>query len=280
MNRIILAYVPVLHQGYRLFFEKHALEVNALYLFGRELIQEFDHLIRKDIRALLPEDVKNAIGGWRLFSEIFIADYRMIDIYQTYKPTIIMPDEDECHELAEKYLVNCEIIFDSVFLRWDKSKSLAQKQVNYSRVVSFKGLTADMLSIAAKEAKKATNWWRRVGAVIARDGEILLAAYNRQVPSPRIAYYEGDARSFFKKGLYIELTTDLHAEARLISEAAKKEGISLEGADLYITTFPCPFCAKLVAYSGIKRCYFNSGYAMLDGQRILEDQGVEIIYVK
>lgn len=279
MNRIILAYVPVLHHGYRIFFEKHTPKVNTLHLFGRELIQEFDHLIRKDIRALSPEDVKNAVEGWNLFSEIFIADYRMIEMYQADRPTIIMPDEDECHELAEKYLANCHIIFDSVFLRWDKSKSLAQKQVAYSRVVSFEGLAANMLSLAAEEAKKATNWWRQVGTVIARDGEVLLVAYNRQVPSPRIAYYEGDARSFFKKGLHIELTTDFHAEARLISEAAKR-GVSLEGTDLYITTFPCPFCAKLVAFSGIKRCYFSSGYAMLDGQRILEDQGVEIIYVK
>ena len=279
MNKIILAYVPVLHQGYRLFFEKHAQEVDILHLFGPELIQEFDHLARKDVRALSPRDVKSAIEGWNLFSEIFIADRRIIEVYQADKTIIVMPDEDECHELAEKYLGSCRIEFDSVFLRWDKSRSLAQKQVDYSRVVPFEGLAAEMLSLATEEAKNATSWWRQVGAVIARNGDILLAGYNRQVPSPREAYYEGDARSFFKKGIHIELTTDFHAEARMISEAARR-GISLEGADLYVTTFTCPSCAKLVAYSGIKRCYFNSGYAMLDGQRILEDQGVEIIYVK
>ena len=84
---------------------------------------------------------------------------------------------------------------------------------------------------------------------------------------------------FFKRGLNIELTTDQHAESVVISEAAKK-GIALLGADLYISTFPCPPCAKIVAAAGIKRCYFLSGYSMLDGERILKDSGVEIIQVR
>ncbi len=279
MKKIILAYVPVLHQGYRQFFEKYASKIQTLYLFGQGLIQEFDHLSRKDIRALKPEDIERAIQSWHLFSEIRIADHKVLSDIQSKKLTVIMPDEDECRELSEKYLNGCDIKFDSVFLRWDKSKSLAQKEVNCDRVIPFEGFVSEMLSFAAEEAKKASNWWRQVGAVIARDKKVLLTGYNRQVPFPRMPYIEGDTRSFFKKGLHIELTTDMHAEARMISQAANK-GISLNGADLFITTFPCPPCAKIVAYSGIKRCYFNSGYAMLDGERILRSQGVEIIFVK
>ena len=279
MKKIILVYIPVLHQGYWQFFKKHSFKVQTLYLFGEELIQEFDHLSRKDIRALAPEQVKQAIQSWRIFPEVCIADHKTLDGIQSMQSTIIMSDEDECHELAAEYLDGCRIEFDSVFLRWDKSRSIAQKKVNCDRIVPFEGFIAEMLSYAVEEAKKASNWWRQTGAIIVRDKEILLTGYNRQVPSPRIPYIEGDARSFFRKGLHIEITTDMHAEARLISEAAMR-GIPIKGADLYITTFPCPPCAKLVAYSGIKRCYFQSGYAMLDGERILRDQGVEIILVK
>ena len=279
MKKIILAYVPVLHQGYLQFFEKYALEVRALYILGQELIQEFDHLARKDIRALAPEQVKWAIQSWRIFPAVYIADRKILNDIRLINWPIIMPDEDECRELAAKYLNGCRIELDSVFLRWDKSRSVAQKEVSCDRVVPFEGFVAEMLSCAAEEAKKASNLWRQIGAVIARDKEILLTGYNRQVPSPRMPYIEGDARSFFKKGLHIELTTDFHAEARLITEAARR-GISIDGADLYITTFPCPPCAKIVAYSGIRRCYFSSGYAMLDGERILRSQEVEIIFVK
>jgi len=279
MTKIILAYVPVLHQGYRRFFEKYASEVQTLYLFGQELIQEFDHLSRKDVRALRPNDIRRAIQSWSLFQLVRIADRKTLRDIQSSKRTVIMPNEDECRELSEKYFGGCRVEFDSVFLRWDKSKSLAQKEVNCDRIVSFEGFVSEMMSYAAEEALKASSWWRQVGAVIAQNGEILLAMHNRQVPSPRMPYIEGDPRSFFKKGLHVELTLDMHAEARLISEAAMR-GTSIKGADLFITTFPCPPCAKLVAYSGIKRCYFSSGYAMLDGERTLHSQEVEIILVK
>ena len=278
MMKIILAYVPVLHQGYRKFFEKHTSEVQVLYLFGQELIQEFDHL-RKDIRALSLEHVKCAIQSWHLFPAVYIADHRILDDIRLKKPIVIMPNEDECRELAKRHLSGCNIEFDSVFLRWDKSKSIAKEEVKYDRKVAFEGLIAEMMSRAFEESQKASNWWRQVGAVIARDKEILLTGYNFNVPSSRMSCIEGDPRSFFSKGIHIEITTDYHAEAQLISIAAR-EGISLKGTDLYVTTFPCPPCAKNIAYSGIKRCYFSSGYAMFDGERILRDQGVEIILVK
>ncbi len=71
----------------------------------------------------------------------------------------------------------------------------------------------------------------------------------------------------------------MHSEAGAIAEAARK-GISLEGADLYVTTFPCPPCGKLIAYSGIKRVFYKNGYGVLDSERILKDKGVEIIKVE
>ncbi len=278
MEKIIIAYVPVLHQGYRKFFEKHASEVKKMHLFSSEIINQFSHLA-KDIRALPPGLVKQAIKGWNIFEFVSIVDSEILEFIRTSRKfEIIMPDEDECREVAAKYLNGCKIEFDNVFLRWDKTKSLAVNEVKFDRNVSIKELEGEIMKCAIKESGKATNWWRQTGAVIARDDQILLMGCNRQVPSSYVPYFEGDVRSLFKRGINIELTTDLHAEAHLISEAAKK-GIALEGTDLFVTTFPCPPCAKIVAYSGIKRCYFHSGYAMLDGERILRDKGIEIILV-
>jgi len=66
--------------------------------------------------------------------------------------------------------------------------------------------------------------------------------------------------------------------AMLIAEAAKR-GISLEGTNLYVTDFPCPPCAKLIARSGITRLYFSRGYAVLDGESTLKNKGVELVFV-
>ena len=112
-----------------------------------------------------------------------------------------------------------------------------------------------------------------------RDGKAILTAYNAAVPDQYMPYIEGDPRSDFHKGVNVELSTSFHAEARLIAEAAQK-GICLEGVEMYATTFPCPPCAKLIAYSGVKKLYYADGYGVLDGERILKDRGVEIIFVE
>ena len=71
----------------------------------------------------------------------------------------------------------------------------------------------------------------------------------------------------------------MHAEAAVIAEAAKK-GIATQGCDVYATTFPCPTCAKLIAAAGIKKLYYQDGYALLDGENVLKSAGVKIIKVK
>jgi dCMP deaminase len=72
------------------------------------------------------------------------------------------------------------------------------------------------------------------------------------------------------------LSTAEHAEARLIAAAAR-EGVATDGAVMYVTDFPCPPCAKLIAGAGIRRLYFRSGYAVLDGEDVLREASVEVV---
>ena len=277
MSRVIIAYIPVLHRGYLDFFNRHR-DVEALYILKRRFVIELQPVLRKDIRALDAFEVQSLLGN-HFFLKVRIADEDIILAIAQAGHTVVMPNDELSLEIALRYLSGCRVEYDSsVFLRWNLQNVLAQEDVKYDRKISWSGVVGEMMGKAFEERKKATNLWRQVGAVIARDGEILLSAYNRQVPSPNTPYYEGDPRMFFKRGVHIELTTDAHAESRLISEAANR-GISIAGADLYITMFPCPPCAKIIAPSGIRKCYFASGYAMLDGERVLRDAGIELVFV-
>ena len=92
-------------------------------------------------------------------------------------------------------------------------------------------------------------------------------------------YVNGDPRNNFHKGDHIEISTAIHAEAQMIAEAARK-GVSLEGADMYVTVFPCPPCAKLIAFSGIKNLYCGGGYGVLDGEAVLKSKDVKIFFVE
>ena len=61
---IIIAHIPVLHQGYKKLFESHP-EAKELYILGPELVGEYPHLA-KDIRQLDVELVKTAIENREL----------------------------------------------------------------------------------------------------------------------------------------------------------------------------------------------------------------------
>ena len=63
----------------------------------------------------------------------------------------------------------------------------------------------------------------------------------------------------------------------MIAQAARA-GRPLNGADLYVTTFPCPACARLIAESGFRRCYFTGQYSVLDGDTVLRAAGVELLW--
>lgn len=65
----------------------------------------------------------------------------------------------------------------------------------------------------------------------------------------------------------------LHAEERLVCEAAKCDG-GLYGAVVYITRTPCKKCAAHLVQAGIKRLYYFSEHPHGDGLPILEEAGI------
>jgi dCMP deaminase len=276
MEKIIIAYVPVLHDGYRQLFETH--NSATLYVLGQEIISEFTHL-SKEIRQLDPELIRQAIQSWNILSEVHVLDLSELQNILEGESQIVMPDEDIMHDLSGKYFKNKDIIFDPIFLRWDKHKSMEEKPVEADQVISRDKFDREVMHNLKKEAGRSSDFWRRIGAVVIKNGETLLVAHNAHLPSPHSPYAEGDPRNNFHKGVGIEYSTAIHAEAGLIAEAAKK-GVSLDGSSLYVSTFPCPVCAKQVAHSGVKKLYYTGGYSILDQERILRSKGVEIIFVE
>lgn len=276
MDQIIIAYIPVLHQGYKKLFEAYP-EFKKLYIIGTDIIQDFPRLT-KSIRALEPELIEKSIKSWGLFEEVSILDKKGLENFSNKKVQIIMPNEDVMKILAEQYLPKAEITYSPIFLRWDKHNSSIGQVLPIDQKISIEEFDKNLINKLNDEAEKSSDWWRRIGAAIIKDGEVVFVAHNTHVPSAHTPYENGDPRDNFHKGVHVELSTSIHAEAGVIVQAARK-GVSLEGASIYVTTFPCPPCAKLVAYSGIKRLYYSGGYGMLDGENILKDQGVEIIFI-
>jgi len=74
----------------------------------------------------------------------------------------------------------------------------------------------------------------------------------------------------------------LHAEENAILQCSRRGGMGLDGGRIYVTTFPCPLCAKKIMQVGIKEVIFDDPYPSVlseiflgDGQRRVEQRHFE-----
>ena len=275
-KKIIIAYIPVLHQGYRQLLEANP-EYHTLYILGNDVVDRYRPL-QKDIRRLNPEHTRQALVVWNVLDEIKVASRETLEKLSSEDVEILMPDEDVCRDLASEYFQDKEVSFYPIFLRWDRAKSNAKDPVDPDASISADELDKTLITEAHSESRKSPDIWRRVGALIARDGRVISKTYNRPTPTGHSSWMYGDPRNNYSKGADIEKSTFIHAEAALIAEAAQK-GTRLAGADMYVTTFPCSPCAMLIANAGIRRLFFTEGYAVLDGKNVLRSRKVELIKV-
>lgn len=280
--KIVIAYIPVMHRGYEKFLNETSDNSECLFLVGNDIVSQFsklDYISRKDcIRAIRPETMKTLIKSLGIFKDVMILDLRTVGRIGNDGLILIMPDEDISRLIAEKYFKKSRVLFKPVFLRWHRDNVEKKNKIPTSRAVNVSNFNRKVMGKALEVGSKSWDWWRQVGAVIVKNKELVLMACNTHMLHPQLPYSLGDSRSIFKKGINIELSTSEHSEAMLIAESAKR-GIVLKDAEIYVTDFPCPPCAKMIARAGLKRCYFSKGYGVLDGEEILNNFNVEIIRI-
>ena len=109
------------------------------------------------------------------------------------------------------------------------------------------------MDIASLASTRSTCDRKRVGAVIVRDRVILTTGYNGSMAG---APHCDDAGHLM---IYGHCTRTIHAEMNAIAQAAKN-GIMIEGADLYVTARPCWNCFRVIANTGINNVYYSEEY--------------------
>lgn len=92
-----------------------------------------------------------------------------------------------------------------------------------------------------------------VGATIVRDKRIIAGGYNGSV--------SGDVHCI-DEGCYVvdgHCVRTIHAEMNAVLQCAKF-GVATEGAEIYVTHFPCLQCTKMILQAGIKKIYYLNDY--------------------
>jgi dCMP deaminase len=109
------------------------------------------------------------------------------------------------------------------------------------------------MRIAEEVATRSTCDRKYVGAVIVRDRAILSTGYNGSL---RGAPHCDEAGHDIENGHCVRT---VHAEANAVAQAAKN-GVRIDGAEIYITASPCLTCFKLIANCGITTVYYEEFY--------------------
>ena len=270
-----MAYIPVLHEGYLRWLRSYR-NADHLFLVPVEWFKP-ERWIAKEIRAISTGDCLLALSGFRDTPNVLMLTVGLLEEIRLHAQTIIVPDDEVMRDFSASHLLGMNIVWEDIFLRWDRQRVECKQEVQPDAVVQ-KELVENYLSIANKEASQSSDFWLQVGAVAVRDGEVLLSSHNTHQPSEYAPYAVGDPRGFYSRGVCTDLSSANHAERSLIAHSARR-GIPLDGADLYLTTFPCPACAWQIMDVGFKTLYYSEGYSLLDAEPILRNAGIRIVHV-
>lgn len=142
----------------------------------------------------------------------------------------------------------------------------------------------DCLDMAQVYANKLSGCKKvAVGSAIVNQERVIALGANRGVPNLcktprgclRVEKYGEDSKSHRNP----EDCRAIHSEIDAICSAACS-GVSVDGATIYVTRYPCEGCAKAIISSGIKKVVYG-GTALISQQTkdMFDEFGVECIRI-
>jgi len=106
-----------------------------------------------------------------------------------------------------------------------------------------------------------------VGSVIVKNKRVIAMGYN--------GFISGAPHTSIVRDGHEQAT--IHSEMNAITDCANR-GVSVDGATIYITHYPCLNCYKAIASSGIKKILYAEDYHNDElVEEINEGVGIEII---
>lgn len=156
-------------------------------------------------------------------------------------------------------------------------------------------MTDVQLMRRAATIAKNTKCWIGIGCVIAKEGKILVEAWNETLRGE--AYCQRFRASHKKKkhdsqctcenegcdrqklglsgGKDTQIACSIHAEALAIARAAQK-GIGLEGVIMFVTSFPCLICMRSIISAGVKKVFYMNDFYKPQDMELFEKNRIRV----
>lgn len=128
---------------------------------------------------------------------------------------------------------------------------------------------------ASTQAEKSACIRKKVGVVFVKDGAIIAQGYNHVTGGVKDCKDLGCIRDELKipSGTRREVCRAICAEQLAITEAARN-GIELDGSVVYVTTFPCYICSKMLASAGVLEVIYKEDYPDEISKKFLMEAGI------
>ena len=136
------------------------------------------------------------------------------------------------------------------------------------------------MNIAVQVSLRSTCMRRKVGAVIVKDNRILSTGYNG-APSGLPNCIDDCNRCYrsahnIPSGEMLDMCYAVHGEQNAILNALKT-GEDLKGASIYVNTYPCATCMKLILQVGISNIFYVDEYENLFTKNMASEAGVNLV---
>lgn len=134
------------------------------------------------------------------------------------------------------------------------------------------------MNIAVQVSLRSTCIRRKVGALLVKDNTIVSTGYNG-APKGLPNCCDDPSRCYrsahnIPSGEKLDLCYAVHAEVNALMNAIKS-GSDLQGATVYVTTFPCSSCAKALMQAGIKKICYLDNYTNKFTLHMIKEAGIE-----
>lgn len=151
-------------------------------------------------------------------------------------------------------------------------EQIKPKLVSLKKSVNQKFSVKELLELATQAGKHSFDYTFQAGAVLAKNGRLLLWAHNAVVPYETYMLHAGASKE--KK---LTPPQDLnhfdtnHAEVELMLKALEQK-LDLTDCSLFIKLMPCPICARMLARTPLKKIVCQLEHSQGYAKKILGDR--------
>lgn len=136
----------------------------------------------------------------------------------------------------------------------------------------------DIFMATAQVVSLRSTCRRQVGAIICQESYIISEGYNG---APKGLAHCSDLNGCMRQlnevasGTRQEFCRAVHAEQNAIIQAAV-QGIKIKGGTLYVTTYPCSICTRMIINAEISRVVYDGEYSDPLSKEFFKEAGIPV----